>query len=289
MLVNLPADAVPASLLMYRTEARDTAPTSLPLTALGGGRWAANTDGLTSRWYPTVPFTWHGNPDSVNLPYVDLPEVPDLIVSPEKLAKKAKIPLPLSEENRELIIDCIRDAQADVISYLGRQIVPTVFSEAGRVDVFGHWDLTPLDIPLIEITGVTTEMSNGQPTGRFTITYSAGLNVKDDPALSPIRRYITAHAMNSPEFVLLWREATKIRGNIKSSTTDGQSVSYDTPTLGGGGVAGSGAPGALPTKASIDKWRLAGRRIYQRPTRHRPPWPQSSMRGDQHSDIWGEW
>lgn len=277
MLVNLPADAVPVSLHMYPTEARDTTATSLTLAPLGGGRWTADTTGLTSRWYPTVTYTQGADTHAVNLPYVDLPEVPDLVVSPETLAKKAKIPLPLSEEDREQIIECIRDAQADVAGYLGRAIMPTTYTETGRSDFGGQWDLTPLDDPIIDVVSAVPEESEGQPTGWFTITYIAGLNAKDDPALRPILRYVTAHAMNSPEFVLLWKTATSAKGDIKSTTTEGQSISYDKATLGGGGAAGSGAPGALPALASLDFWRR--RSVFQRKTVHREPWPYTGYTG----------
>lgn len=278
MIVNLPADAVPVSLLMYPTEARNTAATSLPLAPLGGGRWTADTTGLSSRWYPTVLYTLGGDDQSQNLPYVDLPEVPDLVVSPEALAKKAGIPLPLSEEDRELVIECIRDAQSDVTAHLGREIMPAAYSETGRFDVGGQWNLET-DEPIIEITQVTTELSGGQPTGLFTITYIAGINAKDDPVLRPIVRYVTAHALNSPEFVAWWKTETKPKGDIKSVTTEGQSISYDKVSLGGGGTAGSGAPGALPTLKSLDRWRLAGRRVFQRKTLHREPWPYSGYSG----------
>lgn len=277
MLVNLPADAVPVSLQMYPTEARDTVATSLTLVSLGAGRWTADTTGLTSRWYPTVTYTQGVDEHTLNLPYVDLPEAPDLVVSPETLAKKAKIPLPLSEEDREQIVECIRDAQADVIAHLNRAIMPTQYTETGRYDYAGHWNLTPLDDPIIEVISAEAELSNGQPTGYFTVSYAAGLNAKDDPALRPIVRYVTAHAMNSPEFVLLWKTATSAKGDIKSTTTEGQSISYDKATLGGGGDAGSGAPGALPTLASLDYWRR--RSVYQRPTVHRAPWPYTGYSG----------
>lgn len=269
MIVNLPADGVPSVVRMYRTEIRDTAPTELPLTSLGGGRWSVDTTGLISRWYPTVVFTQAGGPEqTLNLPYVDLPEVPDLIVSPETLARKAKIPLPLSEEDREQIIECIRDAQADVVGYLNRAIVPSPYTETGRYDVGGQWNLTPLDDPIIEITSVIAETSGGQPTGLFTIAYTAGLDAKNDPALSPIRRYVTAAAMNSPEFTLLWKTATKAKGDIKSVTTEGQSISYDKPTLGGGG---KGQAGEIPSLDSVGFWRRLS--VYQRKTEHRAPWP----------------
>lgn len=284
MIVNLPADAVPASLLMYPTEARDTTATSLTLTSLGGGRWSVDTTGLSSRWYPTVVYTLSAVVHTQNLPYVDLPEIPDLVVSPETLAKKAKIPLPLSTDDREQIIECIRDAQADVTGWLGREIMPAAYSESGRYDVGGHWNLQT-DEQIIDITQVTAELSSGQPTGLFTITYIAGINAKDDPLLRPIVRYVTAHAMNSPEFLLMWKTATKAKGDIKSVTTEGQSITWDKPTLGGGGVAGSGAPGALPTLKSIDRWRIAGRRVFQRAIRERAPWPYSGYSGYSR-DIW---
>lgn len=275
MIVNLPADAVPSAVRMYRTEARDTAPTSLLLASLGDGRWSVDTTGLTSRWYPTVVYTQAGGPEqTLNLPYVDLPQIPDLIVSPETLARKAKIPLPLSEEDREQIIECIRDAQADVVSYLNRAIMPTAYTETHRYDDGGQWNLTPLDDPIIEITSVVPETSNGQPTGYFTITYTAGLNSKDDPALSPIRRYVTAAAMNSPEFTLLWKNATKAKGDIKSVTTEGQSIAYDKPTLGGGG---KGQAGELPSLDSLFYWKRLS--VFQRRTPHREPWPYSGHSG----------
>lgn len=275
MIVNLPADAVPDGLLLYPTEARDTAATSIPLSSLGNGRWQANIVGLTSRWYPTVPYTQGVTDHTINLPYVDLPEIPDLVVSPETLAKKARIPLPLSEEDRELIIECIRDAQADVIAHLGRPIMPTMYSESGRYDVGGRWNLTPLDDPILEIVSATQDASGGT----YTIGYLAGLNAKDDPALQPIRRYVTAHAMNSPEFTLMWKTVTKPKGDVKSVTTEGQSISWDKATLGGGGNAGSGAPGALPTLKSLDRWRVAGRRAFQRKTVPLEPWPYSGYAG----------
>lgn len=269
MIVNLPANAAPTVVRMYSTEARDTAPTELTLTSLGGGRWAVDTTGLTARWYPTVVYTQGGGSEqTLNVSYVDLPEVPDLIVSPETLAKKAKIPLPLSEEDREQIIECIRDAQADVVSYLNRAIMPTSYTETGRSDYGGEWNLTPLDDPIIQITDVVAETSNGQPTGYVTVTYLAGLNAKDDPALSPIRRYVAAAAMNSPEFTLMWKTATKTKGDVKSVTTEGQSISYGTPTLGGGG---KGQPGELPGLDSLHYWKRLS--VFQRETPHREPWP----------------
>jgi hypothetical protein len=280
MIVNLPPAAVPTGLLLYDTEARDTTATSLPLTPLGGDRWSADTTGLTSRWYPTVLYTLDATDYSTNLPYVDLPESPDLVVSPETLALRAGIPLPLSAADRELIIGWIRDAQADVRAYLGVPIMPAVFIETGRYDVGGEWNLTPLAEPVIEITSAVAETIGGQLTGAYTITYLAGLNAKDDPDLYPIVRYIIAHALNQPGFTLLWKVVTSAKGEVTSLSTEGQSISYGPATLGGGGAVGSGAPGSLPDLSSLDYWRVAGRRVFQRRTAHRDPWPYTGFSGD---------
>lgn len=271
MIVNLPVDAAPSVVRMYLTEARDTAPTELSLASLGGGRWTVDTTGLTSRWYPTVVYTQAGGPEqTLNLSYVDLPDIPDLIVSPETVAREAEIPLPLSSEDRERVVGYIRGAQSDVVSYLGRAIMPTSYTETHRYDLGGQWNLTPLDDPIIDVTDVVAETSNGQPTGFFTITYTAGLNAKDDPALEPIRQYVIAAAMNRPGFVRMWKRLTRPVRDIKSVTTEGQSISYDAASLGGGG---KGQPGELPTLDSLFGWKRLG--VFQRRTPHREPWPYS--------------
>lgn len=282
MIVHLPASAVPGPLVMWTTEGRDGAFVSAPVSALGDGAWAVDTTGMVGRYWPTVEYTIDTEEQSQNLPYVDLPEDPTLIVSPEAVAKKAGMTLPLTEAQRETIVEAILDAQADVSAYLGRAIVPTIYTETGRYDDgTGHWNITPLDEPVIEVIDATPETSQGDPTGYFTVTYRAGLNAKDDPDLRPIRRYVTAAAMNAPEFVLMWRTATSAKGEIKSVTTEGQSITYNTASLGGGG---KGQPGELPGKNSLDRWRVAGRRVFQRPTVPRPPWPYSGI--SSHGRYW---
>lgn len=280
MIVYLPAGAVPGPLRLYPTEARDTTPTDVTLTSLGGGAWSGVAVGLTGRYYPRLTYTLATVPETINLSFVDLPESAILLVSPESIAVKAGMTLPLTEAQREIFTDAILDAQSDVRAYLGVAILPTTFTESGRHDDgTGKWNLDEDNIPLIEVLDVTPETTGGLLTGKFTITYRAGLDAKNDPELYAIVRYVKAAALNSPEVTRLWKIATKTKGDVKSVTTEGQSISYDKATLGGGGVAGSGAPGSLPTLASLDKWRVAGRQAYQRPTHYRPPWPHSSMLG----------
>lgn len=280
MIVNLPAAAVPGPLRLYPTEARDGQSTDVTLSDLGNGSWSADATGLTGRYHPSLTYTVDGEETTVHLTFVDLPEDPTLLVSPETLAVRAGMTLPLTEAQREIITDSILDAQSDVTAYLGQQILPAVYTESGRYDRGdGQWNLNDENVPIIEILDVTPETREGRPTGLYTITYRAGIDAKNDPLLRPIVRYVTAHALNSPEVTRLWEITVKPKGRIKSATTEGQSVTYDRATLGGGGNAGSGAPGALPTLASLDRWRIAGRQVFQRQTSYRPPWPHSSMLG----------
>lgn len=281
MIVHMPAGATSPLALMYSNEARTGDPIEATLSAVSDTAYEVDLTGLVGRYWPTLTYTLDGDDRRLDLVYADLPEAPDLIMSPEYVASKArpKIPLPLTEDQRETITEAILDAQSDVAAYLGRGgVVPTLYTESGRYDNgSGQWNLTPLDEPVLEIVDVSPDTMQGQPTGTFTVTYRAGLDAKNDPELRPIRRYVAAAALNSPEFVAMWREVAKPKGDIKSVTTEGQSISYSTPSLGGGG---KDQPGELPKKSSLDRWRLAGRRAFQRRTVAPPPWPYSGISGD---------
>lgn len=282
MIVHLPAAATPDPLLLYDTEERVGDPTEAPLSPLGDGTWSADVTGLTGRWWPTTGYVVGATPYRIDLPYVDLPEDPTLVVSPESLATSAGMTLPLTGTQREIITEAILDAQSDVRAYLGRAILPTVYTESGRYDDgTGRWNLTPLDEPVIEVLTVTADLIHDAPSGTFTITYRAGLNAQLDPALSPIRRYIKAAALNSPGFTRLWRTATSAKGEVRSLTTEGQAISYAPATLGGGGP---GQPGELPKLSSLDYWRFAGRRVFQARTEPRPPWPYHGI--SSHGSYW---
>jgi hypothetical protein len=189
-----------------------------------------------------------------------------LPVTPEELADRLGIAS--SEHSHKRVLEgAIRDAMADVEAYLGRVIVPTEFTETGRYDVGTGWNLTPQDHPVRSIVSVVAETVGDPPvpTGYFTVTYLAGIDCTE-PKYRPILRYITAHAMNDPAVVRLWEQFSSGARTITSVSAEGQSVTYGAASLGGGGAAGSGAPGALPTKASLDRWRVAGRRAFVRRT-----------------------
>jgi hypothetical protein len=238
------------------------------------------TDVPDGRWWPVLVGVDGGVVVRRDLAHVDLPEDPTLAVSPERLAVKVGIPLQLTSEQREIAVDAIRDAQADVTAYLGRQILPTVGVDTERWPWPRGWNLTGLgDEPLIRVLGSVPETDeNGDLSGYFTVTYLYGLDVVNDPTLRPILRFITAHAMNSTAFTDLWKRVTRTKGEIRSLSAEGQSVSWTPATLGGGGgKAGDGSPGSLPTLASLDRWRIAGRRVHQGATRT-TDWPFTGNR-----------
>lgn len=198
------------------------------------------------------------------------PVDPPLVVTPERLAAAAGIDT-LTPSHRDIVIDAILDAQADVEAYLGQPILRVPRTETGRYPWADGWNLAGGGDGSVTVTSVTPETAptTGALTGYFTVTYLVGLDAAADPTLRPIVRYVTAHALNSPGFVRLWRTVTSAQGVVKSLSAEGQSVSFDTPTLGGGGgKPGSGEPGSLPTLASLDRWRVAGRRVYQAASRY---------------------
>jgi hypothetical protein len=133
------------------------------------------------RFWPTVTYTLDGSAESVGLRYVDLPDDPTLVISPEALAFRAGIPLPLSPDDRDTLIEAIEDAQADVVAYLGRPILPTTYTATGLSPVGDEWNLT-LGDPIIEVCTVTAETDDGgQATGYFTVTYRAGSTQRATP------------------------------------------------------------------------------------------------------------
>lgn len=247
---------------LFSDKAR-TANEKTPPVALMDGVWVVDTLNVPDgRWWATVDAQKGTTPYSYPLrDPIDLPERDDLVISPEALAQSIKIPLPLSDDTRETLTRAILGAQADIFGYLGQPIIPRVYVEHGVYSWGDEWRLTAHgDTPLIKVISTVPEAGEWDT---WTVTYLAGLDARTGEEFEPIRRYLFAHAANAPDVVRVWRSTANPEKVIKSSSTEGQSVSYEVPTLGGGGAAGSGAPGALPTLSSLDFWRVAGRRVHQ--------------------------
>lgn len=249
-----------------RTEDETTAP-----VALVAGQWTVDTLNVPDgRWWVTVNAVKGATPYAYPLREpVDLPEDPTLVVSPEALAVSIQLPLPLTDSQREILTQAIKDAQSDVQGYLHRDaLTPIEVVEKGLWAVGDEWNLTTND-EVIRIVSTEAEYDVDMTAlGTFTVTYLAGIDARTGAVYEPIRRYVRAHAANSPDVTRLWRVVANPTKTIKSSSTEGQSVSYDVPTLGGGGAAGSGAPGALPVLSSLDRWKL--RRVHVATTQYDP-------------------
>lgn len=200
-----------------------------------------------------------------------------LVVSADLVARRLGLNLPLATADQWTVEQAIGDAQVDVEAYLGRPITPVQFTETGLRPVPGGWPLA--NDPVTAIVSVTAEVDgNSLPTGAYTVVYTAGLDATNDPALTPILRYVTAAAMNSPELVRMWRTTYPgLARIVKNLSAEGQSVGYEETTPAGTpwpppvsrstSAQGPGTfpAGTLPTLKSLDRWRHAGRRIYQRP------------------------
>lgn len=279
----LPAGIVSAeSVDFYPDEDRQQEPTNVAVVH-SGSSWTVDTGTVgPGRWYPRVRAHNGSAATTYDLRFTDLPDDPTLVVSPEALASRIRMTLPLNEDTREVIEDSIRDAQADVEAYLGQPIVPTTFVQTHCWPYVDGWHLTVHDDAFfIDVVSSAPEYDPADgttPTGYFTVTFTAGLDVKNDRTLRPILRFVLAAAANSEDVTLLWRTATGAKGAVKSVSAEGQSVSFDPayplgappPAGRGGGAkpAESRQPGELPTLGSLDRWRVAGRRVYQGPTRY---------------------
>lgn len=176
------------------------------------------------------------------------------------------------EATLERLDEALADAEADVVGYLGRPIRPQQYVAYHQwPNPVDGWDLP--ETPVLSIVSEVAEVDpvDAYATGLFTVTYTAGLDYENDPELSPIRRYVKAAVRNDPSLFAYLINTGAVQGAVKSSSvsTEGQSksVTYQTAgeQMGGGGQAGSDSPGALPSKSSMDKWRRANRRAYQRP------------------------
>ena len=181
------------------------------------------------------------------------------------------------EDVLQVAEDAIEDAIADVEAYIGQPITPTTKVATGCWPLPWGWDLPDTHERIRSIVSAVPEYLVDQPTilsGTFTVTYTIGLDVANDVELRPIRRYLTASALNN--YLLLQYAESKLgmRGpvNSVSVSTEGQSknVTYGhlgyLPPTSRSAANSMDYPGQLPKLATLDRWRIAGRRVHQAPT-----------------------
>lgn len=218
------------------------------------------------RYWGSVTFT----PNSAAQPVtdtsvrLDLPSGEGLIGSPEAVADALGIPLPLTSLQRSAYGEEIRNAQADVATYLNRALVPTATTLRGLTprwtDSLDDIDAWPVDFD--DIAEVITYRAN--PDGTYDVDLLVGLNGAQEEA---VVRYVVAHAAESirqrPD------QSAALGRRVSSVAAEGQSISYDS-------APAAGQAGALPTINSLNRLRRLVFQPLSRPPR--APWPYSSSR-----------
>lgn len=227
-----------------------------------------------------------------------------LVVQPEDVAKVLRLPRPLDTDAADVLTEAIRSAQADVVQYLGRPVVPLTYTETGLLPSIRGWHLK--NYPVHKIVSWTAETGpDSRPSGRYTVTYIAGLDTVNDPDLFPIVRFIKLHACYDPFAQVLFRERRPdIATRVTSGSTDGQSatVTDALPAPANSGRMSTPAavnaqmslPGSPPTLQTLDKWRIGKRRVYQRPRviGSAAPWPYDipdPATIDVYAGVWQTW
>lgn len=197
-----------------------------------------------------------------------------LVVKPEEVARRLGLQQPLAEHDRWLIEQAIGDAQTDLEAYLGRLVTAATYTETGMWPLNGTYRLTHWPLIAIISTTAETHSETGQPTGYYTVVYTAGLDGVSDPQLAPIRRFVRIHAMYSSTVQALYRRLAPAEARrIDSLSVEGQGVTYEDTYGVDAQASERGLPGALPAFSSCDRWRLAGRRVRQSASRVDGPWP----------------
>lgn len=254
------------------------------LTVNGSTRISAGVYRFTITPSPAAGRYWtevEWTPDATSAAIVDtstrldLPYDPALAITPEDVAARLGLG-PLTPEQREVLYDAVLDAQEHIEGYLGRPIIPLEFTETGLYQPLAgqSWDLE--NYPVVRIVSTSPDVdAAGQPLGTWRVDYIAGLNAKTDPELGPIRRQVRRVAMNDRAVTRMWQDAAGTAAKrVKNASTDGQSVTWEylTPT---GGQSVDDEPEDKALKR-IDRWRLAGRRAFQRKG-SASDWPYGSM------------
>ncbi|MFF9901232.1 hypothetical protein [Streptomyces longispororuber] len=222
------------------------------------------------RYWGAVTFTPSegGQPVRDTSALLDLPLGQGLVGSPEAVADALDVPLPLTAPQRAAFQQALRDAQADVVGYLKRPVVPravTLHAVTPRwTDALEEADCWPTE----HLDDFVEVISYRQlADGRYDVDLLVGLN---GPQEEIVVRYVVAHAAESV------RQRSGEHGGgrrVSSVSAEGQSISYDAPPAAGQ----AGAPPA------IDSLKGLRRQLYQ-PAGPGPraPWPYSPSRFRRH-------
>ncbi|MFE0058664.1 hypothetical protein [Streptomyces sp. NPDC059003] len=264
-----PAGGEVTRLDLYATPERDgpVVASAAPAVRLRSGVYRFDVPAVApGRYWGTVTFTPNSGAQPVTDRSVrlDLPTGQGLVGSPEAVADALSIPLPLTSTQRSTYEAEIRGAQADVVAYLNRPLVPTATTLRGitphRTDALDDIDAWP--VGLDDFAEVITYRANSD--GTYDVDLLVGLNGAQEES---VVRYVVAHAAESVRQRSGVGSGTGRR--VSSVSAEGQSISYESaPT--------TGQAGALPTINSLNRLRRLVFQPLSRPPR--APWPYSSSR-----------
>lgn len=228
------------------------------------------------RYWPRILWTaTSGGPTQVDDRYepLDLPTRADLALSPEDIAVRLGIALPITAEQRYQLSLAILDAQEEVAGRLSRAILPQIITERRPWSAARGLEYLA-EQPVWDLLTEVEESVDGVPTGYWVTTYIGGMNVRADARLRPILRVLRALAMNHDLALALWKTVgagAAIDGTgarvVKSVSAEGQSISYDTVRPGGAVTGDAALVGAPIPWSTIDRWNLTGKKVFQRSTR----------------------
>ncbi|WP_181160455.1 hypothetical protein [Streptomyces solincola] len=190
---------------------------------------------------------------------VDFPLGTGLLASAEQIADKLGVPLPLTAAQREQYRTVIAEAQADVVAYLGRPVVPQPRTLLGVHPLFGYDLEDPQAWPIQHLDDAVTVVQHiDNLDGAYDVQLLVGL---DGVLEEPIVRYVIAHASES---IRTTAGADGGGRRVTSVSAEGQSISYEAAPL-------AGQAGALPALDSLAGYR---KRLYRPiPTAPAAPWP----------------
>ncbi|MEU3499246.1 hypothetical protein ABZ726_00210 [Streptomyces hundungensis] len=206
-----------------------------------------------------------GQPAATNrMAVVDLPQGTGLVASAESVADELGVTLPLNAAQRERYWRAISKAQADVLAYIGRPLIPTFARLTKVLPKYGHALDDPRAWPVQDDDVLTVASYTAHVDGTYDVEFLVGIDGTDE---EPIVRYVVTHAAES------LRNAPTAEADggrrISSLSAEGQSISYDAAPI-------PGQAGAPPTLDSLSSYR---RRVF-RPARTvaATPWPYGGAR-----------
>lgn len=197
-----------------------------------------------------------------------VPPAPDPELITRRLVAGRKITP--SDELLQLAQDALDDATGEVEGYLGRPILPEQRTAYNVFPINGGWRIREFE-PIRAIVSTTPTTDPAGMPGSSTVLYTVGIDYRIDPECSPIRRYITAAALNNYLLLQYAENVLHLRGPVNSISvsTEGQSKNVQFGHLGylppssRSASQGMDYPGQLPKLTTLDRWRRAGRRVTQ--------------------------